>query len=104
MKATRKEVIIFGLANKILETHGDRVDSMDLIENSINGDESIKIYHGKGHCFELKKEYICEPDEVLNFDGVCDDGYCYTFFEPWDGFTETGIDKAIELLNEYAEI
>ena len=82
--------------------HGDRVDSMDLIESNHGDDEFIKIYHGKGHCFELEKEYICEPDEVSNFEGVYKDGYCYTFCEPWDGYTEIGLDKAIELLSEYA--
>lgn len=98
------EVIIYKLAQEIINTHGDRVDSMDLIEDNHGDYEFIKIYHGKGHCFDLTKEYICDIDDVENYENVYKDGYCYTFCEPWDGFTQIGIEKAIKLLNEYAKI
>ena len=108
MKYTKgKEMVIFKLATEILDTHGDRVASMDLIESDFDNDNQIKIYHGNGHCFELEQQRHCEPDKVDNFDDIHDlqkDGCTYYFNEPWDGYTEIGIDKAIDLLSEYAKI
>lgn len=105
MKEIKENILkaktIWLLAQEILSTHGYRVDSIDIIETD---NEEIKIYHGNGHCFEIKKEYCCEPEEVEYFDYTDYEGYCYTFTEPWDDYTEVGEDKCIELLSEYAEL
>lgn len=104
---TLKEKLIWDLANEILETHGDRVDSMDIVESNEYGDDNIKIYHGEGHCFELEKQTHCEPEEINDYNDIHElqkDGCTYHFDEPWDNFTQIGIDKAIKKLEEYAII
>ena len=92
---------IWNVAQKVLNTHGNKIDSMDLIENKFDNDITITIYHGNGHCFELQKEYICQPEDVNKFENVESDGYCYTFIEPWDEYIIIGKEKALELLKEY---
>lgn len=102
-----KEKIIWDLAQEVLNTHGDRIDSMDIIETDDFDEVHIKIYHGKGHCFELEKQVHFDPTEEKMSDysdihALQKDGCTYHFDEPWDGYTYVGIDKAIELLKEYA--
>ncbi|MFW5847883.1 MAG: hypothetical protein ACOCVF_03105 [bacterium] len=93
-----KDLIFWELALNILNTCGERLDSMDLIFYSGWDNENIKIYHKNGHCFEITKEYCCEPEEIDQFDNVDKDGYIYIFREPWEDYTRIGIDKAIQLL------
>jgi hypothetical protein len=95
-----KQKLIWDIVSEILSTHGDMVDSIHIIEyKDAYDNENRKIYHSDGYCFELSKE---EAD----VNGFCDveDSFVYIFFEPWDGFKEAGIDKAIEILNEYASL
>lgn len=49
-----------------------------------------------GYCFELTCYTDCDPEEIYNVENGC----VYCFSEPWDGFNEAGIDKAIEILKE----
>lgn len=102
-----KEMLCFLLVVEILETHGSEVDNISIHESGdgLEGEyDAFKVYNSDGYCFELKKEYACEPDEVSQFEGVDSDGYCYTFCEPWDGFKEAGIDKAISIFQEFARV
>lgn len=44
--------------------------------------EVFRIYHKKGHCFEISKDQYCSPDECDEYeeiDGLCDDGAAYVF-------------------------
>ena len=93
-----KERLLWDIVSEILDTHGDMVDSMHIIEyKDAYDNENRKIYHSDGYCIELSKE-----EENENEVHGVEDGFVYTFSEPWDGFKEAGIDKAIEILNEYA--
>lgn len=93
-----KEKLIWDIVSEILDTHGDMVDSIHIIEyRDAYDNENRKIYHSDGYCFELSKEKADENE----FFGV-EDGFVYTLSEPWDGFKKAGIDKAVEILNEYA--
>lgn len=64
-------------------------------------DESFKVYI-KAHCFDVRKIYICESDEVSEVravdQDVNDNGYNYTYYALWDGFKELPLKKAIELI------
>ena len=60
---------------------------------------SFRVYHKKGYCFDVKKEYICEPDEVGSFEDVEKDGFSYTFFCEWEGFEKITPIRAISLIS-----
>jgi len=92
-----RERLIWNIVSEILDTHGDEVDGMSIHEyTDAYGNDNRKIYHNQGYCFELSKE------EASDIEACIEEGFVYTFSEPWDGFQEAGIDKAIEILNEYA--
>lgn len=99
-----KEVFIWDIVTEILENHGDFVADVSIHEHDEYVDICRKIYCSDGYCFELKKETVCDPDEVNEtaVEGLEPDGCVYSYDEPWDGFKEAGIDKAIEILNAYA--
>lgn len=93
-----KEKFLWDIVSVILTTHGDEVDNISIHEHSDSYEnEHRKIYCSLGYCFELSKE---EADEN-EVHGV-ENGYVYSFNEPWEGFKAAGIDEAINLLNEYA--
>lgn len=101
-----KQQQLWKLAQDILETHDGLVGKLQLCEsNDCDVEFNIKIYHGNGYCWELQKQVHCEPDEVEDYyvTGLEKDGCLYHFTEPWDGFTETGIDKAVEELSIYTK-
>ena len=100
-----KERFIWDIVNEILESRGETVDDISIHESGDSIDESYKIYCSDGYCFELEKQSHCEPDELDDYSDIHaleSDGCTYHFSEPWDGFKEAGIDKAIEILNQYA--
>ena len=99
-----KELFIWNVVTEILENHGDMVDDISIHENYQYDDECRKIYCSEGYCFELMREKVCEPEEVEEtaVQDLQKDGFVYSFTEPWDGFKEAGIDKAIEILNVHA--
>jgi hypothetical protein len=100
-----EEKKLYLLIKEILDTHGDIVDDLHIVDVSEFGDdEEFRIYHGDGYCFDVKKEYACEPDEVDSFEEVDKDGFSYSTYFGWDGFKECTLDKAKELLEEYAKI
>lgn len=92
-----KERIIWEIVDSILENHGDMVDNISIHESSGSYcEENRKVYCSQGYCFELEKIEADESDTS----GV-EDGYVYSFNEPWDGFKEAGIDSAIQILSQY---
>jgi hypothetical protein len=103
-----KELRVWKLAQEVIDTYGEMVDHLHLIESEEFGIEfRIKIYHADGYCFELEKQVHCEPEEIEDY---CDihalqpGGCTYHFSEPWDGFKTAGIDKAIEELSVFAQL
>ena len=103
-----KEKQLWLIVQNILDTHGDQIDGISIHDDDDfrMGTENFKIYHHDGFCWELQRESMCDPDDVDDVDpmeGVDDDGFVYSFAEPWDGFKESGIDKAIEILGTYGQ-
>ena len=99
---------IWELSKNIIAAH-DCGDICNIDDISIHqwkdeiDDEQIKIYCSSGYCWELKKEYVCRVENYCNHEGVDNDGFCYTFCEPWEGYKESGINKAIEILTPYTK-
>lgn len=75
-------------------THNYQVDGYD--DHPIY---SLRIYTNP-YCFDITKEFICNPDEVdeYNIEGLQNDGYIYSFTEPFDGFEKMGVENAIKLI------
>lgn len=49
-------------------------------------DRCYRVYHSNGYCFDIKREYVCDPSEIGQFDDVHSDGFHYEFFTEWGGF------------------
>ena len=94
-----KEKFIWDIVSEILESHGDCVDDISIHEYEEFEDQFYKVYCSKGYCFELSK---IKADEDQFDNTEC--GFVYSYSEPWDGFKEAKIDKAIKILNRYAEL
>lgn len=58
----------------------------------------FRIYHSAGYCWDVSREYTCEPDEIADFEDVDADGYTYCFLETWEGFKNTGIKYVFHLV------
>lgn len=77
---------------EIIEATGETLNgSLHILETSDNfkTDEKegkFRVYHAKGFCFDVEKEYACEPEEVKDFEGVDIDGFIYSFYAEWEGF------------------
>lgn len=94
-----KEKYIWDLASRILDNCGEESDGISIHESeeSENGELHRKIYTHHGYCFELTCYTNCDSEGIDN----AEDGCVYSFCEPWDGFNEAGIDKAIEILKGF---
>lgn len=94
-----KEKQIWDLVSRILDNYGEENDGISIHESEdiVSGELNRKIYTHHGYCFELTCYTECDPEEISDVENGC----VYCFSEPWDGFNETGIDKAIEILIEY---
>jgi len=80
---------------EVVEATGETLTgSLHIIDTSeqYKSDEregKFRVYHSKGFCFDVKKEYVCEPDEVGSYDGVESDGFTYSYYTEWEGFDNT---------------
>lgn len=99
-----KNIQIYLMIKDILENHGDMIDNLHIIENESVDEESFRIYHGDGYCFDINKEYICEPDEVDGFEDVEPDGFMYSTYFGWDGFKPCDENIVIDLLSNFTKI
>lgn len=104
-KQKSAEKRLFEIVKDILENHGTDVDNISIHDSRTiyEEDEGYKVYCSEGYCWEVEKTYICDPDEVQDYSDVDSSGFRYTFAEPWDGFKESGIEKAIEILGAYGK-
>jgi len=97
---------IWLIVQKILDNHGDEVDNISIHQSGEwvdNLQEGYKIYCSEGYCWEISREKACDSIEVEDnyLEGLQNDGFVYSFCEPWDDFLISGIDKAIEILERY---
>lgn len=91
---------------EVVEDIGETLNgSLHIIDTSdkYNVDEregKFRVYHSKGFCFDVEKEYTCEPDEVKDYKGVEADGFTYSFYAEWEGFDNSlTLKEAFELIN-----
>lgn len=75
---------------------------LHIIDNSNtfepDGGGEFRVYHKAGYCFDVKREYICEPEEVDQYDDVYKDGFSYSVFDEWDGFKTMTVNRYIKLI------
>lgn len=72
---------------EIVERKGElETNGIHIIQNDTHEKSSFRIYTAKGHCFDVNKEEICDPDEVEHYIDVAQDGYTYSICYGWDGF------------------
>jgi hypothetical protein len=89
---------------EIVEATGETLNgSLHILNTSESkADEregKFRVYHAKGYCFDVEKEYACEPDEVKDLEGVESDGFTYTFYAEWEGFDNNlTVKEAFELI------
>ena len=91
-----KEKQIWDIVSHILGNYGEEVDGISRHESekAENGELHRKIYAHHEYCFELSCYTDYDSEDIDN----AEDGCVYYFSEPWDGFYEAGIDKAIKIL------
>lgn len=106
-----KKIITIKDLYDLIESTGETLTgSLHIIDSSgkYKTDEKegkFRIYHSAGYCFDVEKEYICEPDEKYNYDDVQDDGFNYTFYAEWEGFNNSlNISGAYELIKRTTNI
>ena len=80
----------------------DNLVGIDIHHTEDCQDEEYRLYHKDGYCFDIRKIYVCEPEDVRDVqngvDYLEDDGYTYEFFSLWDGFIKLSLKQAIELV------
>lgn len=103
MKRIKDEKYIFD----IIEAMGETLDgSIHIIDQSDEfkveeAEGEFRIYHSDGYCFDVKKEYACDPKDISQYDGVNNDGYYYSFTQNWDGFNnDLDLKSAIKLIEK----
>ncbi len=81
---------LFDLIEATGETLDGSIHIIDMIkEQKYQTDEregKYRIYHKDNICFDVEKEYVCEPNEIKDYDEVWPDGFNYTFYAEWEGF------------------
>lgn len=97
---------VFQLVEKILETKGEIVDKLHIIDISEDEEQIYKLYHAKGHCLVVRRE-VFDADMASEFgtdSTVNEDGqivyYGYSD-DAYEGFERLPIGKCIELLKTY---
>lgn len=96
---------------EVVEATGETLNgSLHIIDTSerYKTDEregKFRVYHANGFCFDVEKEYVCEPDEVKDFEGVESDGFTYSFFAEWEGFDNSlSLTEAFDLIKNNSHL
>jgi len=63
-----------------------------------------RCFTSDGVSFDVIQEYVCEPNEVSEYDGVDSDGHSYEFRDGLDGFKNVTLDEATTMLKEKADV
>lgn len=56
------------------------------------GDRKYRVYHKKGYCFDVEKEFIYDNEDETK------GHFEYTFLSEWDGFKKLTVQAAIVLI------
>ena len=87
---------LFDLIHNIGPHLGDTVHICELDNNEPENLHEYIVYHGDGYCFVSSKE--AEYDDGDESGNVTK--YSYGFSQPYDGFTEIAIEKAIDIIKK----
>ena len=63
-------------------------------------DFSFRVYTNRGHCFDVLKEHMCDPEDLEDYQDqkILSDGCVYSFITGhFDGFKEIDIEEALKL-------
>lgn len=90
-----KEFTLFALVEEFGEcVSGDVHVIDDTDQYADEGEQSWRVYHSKGFCFEIKKVSEVD-DETGDFKN-----WSFEFYSEWDDFGKCDVTKAIELMNQ----
>ena len=90
-----KEFTLFAIVKEFGECISGDVHVIDDTEQYTDeGEQSWRVYHAEGYCFEIKKlaEY---DDETGNFKR-----WDFQFYSDWDNFEKCDVHKAIQLMQK----
>lgn len=87
---------LFELLEKMGETITGDTHVLDTSEEY--GEEGYRVYLKEGICFDVKKEHVCDKEDVHQFDGVDSEGYNYSFYAEWDDFPSITCETALGLI------
>lgn len=93
---------LWEMTSNILDNHGDMVDDVHICEHEEFGTEYRKVYCSEGYCFELTRELSWKDEEQTV--PADEEGYFYSFCEPWDGFKEAKYEGAVRVLSAYGDV
>ncbi len=95
MKGQGKEFTLFALVEHFGECiSGDVHVINDTDYYREESEQSWRVYHAKGYCFEIKKvaEFDDETGDFVRWD--------FQFYSEWDNFGKCDVSKAIELMKK----
>lgn len=72
------------------------------ISDHLEYETGFRCFTSDGISFDVIQEYVCEPDEVDEYEGVDSDGFSYEFRDELDGFKNVSLEEATELLKRKA--
>lgn len=86
---------------ELIENLGEGLfDSLHIIDISDGNNETFRIYHSSGYCFDVQREYIEDISSfVEEFGNVNDGEYYYSFqSDQFEGFKELSVERALKIL------
>lgn len=93
---------LFNILHDLGEMLEGDVHIIDISESPYDDvDKKYRIYHARGYCIDIGREYCCEPDQVSEYEGVYEDGYNYTYFCEWDGFVSLMEDDVLNVMQDF---
>lgn len=99
-----KEKHLYDMVEDIFDekfTSGNSVSGV-LVIDGLDFDEGYICFFAEGVAFNVTREFICEPEEHLDFDDVDSDGHHYEFGDVYDGFKDITVDESIDLIKDKA--
>lgn len=73
------------------------------ITDKMDSEIGYRCFTAIGVSFDVTREYVCEPDEVHQYEGVYSDGWVYEFRTELEGFKTISLEDAIKGLKMKAD-
>ena len=78
---------LFDLVESLDQNHSDSIGVHESGFDDSDGEMSYRVYHQNGYCFDIKRQWDEDTEEMYFF-----------YYAEWDGFKELPLKKAIELI------